>query len=173
MSDRATTVVKALAVGSASYLAGYITAFSLSIPAVALSPATLAAQQWRNLFHTGMHTAPPIAAFAAAGFAFLSFSEGHTTLRGRVYAAAGALTLSIVPYTLGLMRQTNGRLLECAERKELTEDEVAREEGRACREEREESEVHSLLEKWRKLNFGRALAPTLGAALGWWAVLGW
>ncbi|KZO99321.1 hypothetical protein CALVIDRAFT_553264 [Calocera viscosa TUFC12733] len=169
MSDTLTRVIQAVALGSSSFLAGFITTFSVSIPALSLAPPPLAAQVWRALYKLGKGRAPYVALLSTASYAYLAYHAG-SSLETAALAAAGACVIAIVPYTFAAMGRTNGRLLELAasaskggsgERTGLKEPEPSAEE------------VSALLGKWTGLNYARAMLPAIGAAVGFWVVFGW
>ncbi|KZT56708.1 hypothetical protein CALCODRAFT_308242 [Calocera cornea HHB12733] len=164
MSSPLTVVAQVAALGLAMFVSGFITTFSVGIPAVALAPPLLAAQQWHALYNAGKARAPPLALTSFAAFIYLASLAGFSTPKGALLASAGACVLAIVPYTLTAMARTNGRLHECAQGKQ---GELA-----GLRPV-QEGEVHALLRKWTALNFVRAMCPATGAALGFWAVLAW
>ena len=86
---------------------------------------------------------------------------------GELYALASIATLSIVPFTLLVMNNVNGKLNAAAEEskglkitEQLSEVKVAR--GESTKE---------LVDWWATLNFVRGFFPLTGAALGFWATL--
>jgi hypothetical protein len=74
-----------------------------------------------------------------------------------LYSAAAILVPAIVPFTLVVMKDTNGKLHQKAK---STGVEV-----------KEDSELTTLLSKWQLLNSTRALFPGLAAVLGMWAIV--
>lgn len=119
------------------------------------------AKQWRALFERGKAQNPPIAVAAASSFLYLAwqFRQGSALYKKTVYSrsglclAAAAFTLGIVPYTLIRMSGTNNALLQRAQSKEASSQEVS-----------------DLTERWARLNFVRGLLPFAGAACGLVAV---
>ncbi|KZO99317.1 hypothetical protein CALVIDRAFT_553261 [Calocera viscosa TUFC12733] len=167
MSDTTTRVVQAVALGSSSFLAGFITTFSVSIPAISLAPPPTAAQIWRALFNAGKGRAPYIALLSTASYAYLAYHASSTSERAAL-AAASACVIAIVPYTAIAMSGTNGRLLELAARgsKGGNGEQAGLKEPSA-------EEVGALLRKWTGLNYVRAMGPAIAAAVGFWVVFGW
>lgn len=118
------------------------------------SPPSLLAKQWAAIYETGKKKNPPIAAAVASSLAYLAWSVRQggplykTTVysRSRLYIAAAALTIGIVPYTFIFMAGTNNTLLKKAE---STSD--------------ADKEVPALVERWNSLNLGRSVFPLAGA----------
>lgn len=79
-----------------------------------------------------------------------------------LYGLAALLTVGIAPYTLVIMKGTNGRLIAKSEEKETVR------EGKTGGE---EGEVRGLLESWARLNAVRSLLPLVGGLAGVMAAL--
>lgn len=73
-----------------------------------------------------------------------------------LYGLAALLCVGIAPFTVGVMKGTNDRLIELSE---------------GAEQKVEEGEVRGLLEKWGRLNGVRSLLPVLGGVAGVVAVL--
>jgi hypothetical protein len=71
----------------------------------------------------------------------------------KFYTAAAVLIPSIIPYTLGLMVQTNNKLLGKADSLATTEITDKAAEAGATQEET----VHALIDMWATLNLGQAI----------------
>lgn len=138
-----------------------------SIPSILLAPHPLAVRQWRKLYSQGKAAAPPLAALSAMSFSFLAYKLSKTLnqTKGELYALAALSTISIVPYTLIVMRATNDKLTNKANDSETwsikdEEDGLGLEKGKSAKE---------LLDWWGLLNFARGMFPLIGAGLGAWA----
>ena len=115
-------------------------------------PATLV-RQWSRLYTRGKNTAPPVALPTYALYGYAAFTRRAAGRPWEMLAAAGATTLLIVPFTIGIMLPTN--------------NELARQEKRADDGEKLEVEgVRRLVVKWNWLHFVRSLFPLVGAVLG-------
>ncbi len=84
------------------------------------------------------------------------------------YAAAGVLSVGIVPYTFAVLMPTNKKLLEMVEVQGIVElstrDMKIKEEG--------ERSAHQLVDWWGVLNLGRGLMLAGSGLLGVWSSLG-
>lgn len=69
------------------------------------------------------------------------------------YGLSALLVLSIVPYTLTVMKSTNGPLHEMAAKWYKSDSEISTSQ---------DQEVDSLLGKWKVQNYGRASLVALG-----------
>lgn len=180
-SSPAFLITRALGISTSLFLSGYaFSASQLSIPAISLSPLPLRLSQWSLIYTSGAKVSPPLAIFSLFtwGYAsYLSYSHSHSpsisssiSLSGDgtsdwvLYVLAGGLSFSILPWTLIMMMPTNNELLRRAK--------VAKErEGKGEVKEEEDKESGKLIEKWDGLHFVRFWLPTLGAAVGLYAVL--
>ncbi|KAL3472458.1 hypothetical protein BJX99DRAFT_262246 [Aspergillus californicus] len=165
-------VAQAVGLTGAAWLAGDISAYSFyAIPSLVKShrdyqaPVTLIVKQWRDMYNVGKIKNPPIAALTAAAFAYLAWAVPNSTA-GEVlapenaavlYSIAAVLTVSIVPWTIGVMTKTNRKLLDLAE-------------GIWVPSEKTSEEVEGLLGKWIGFNLVRALFPLAGAVVGFVAM---
>lgn len=147
--------------------AGGILAISyVTIPSLLLAPGSLGVRQWQKMFDQGKVAAPPVAMFSSAAFAYLAYKLSKTLnqTKGELYGLAALSTLSIVPYTLVLMRSVNGKLLNKAnDLKDMSLDDIV-----TNLNDSEESEKE-LIDWWGTLNFGRGLLPLVGTMVGAWA----
>ncbi|GIJ82143.1 hypothetical protein Asppvi_000646 [Aspergillus pseudoviridinutans] len=153
-----------LGLTGAAWLSGNMFALSLiTTPALVQSlhekqvtPST-AAKLWANIYNTGKLQNPPIAAATAAVLFYLAWAVRDGTAlsllvgpnSSLLYAASGALTVGIVPFTLTFMMGTNREL----EAKVGSKDEI----------EATRTEVESLLERSGVLNAVRGGLPLVGA----------
>ena len=85
----------------------------------------------------------------------------------KFYTAAAVLIPSIIPYTLGLMVQTNNKLLGKADSLATTEITDKAAEAGATQEET----VHALIDMWATLNLGQAIITGIGSLCALWATL--
>ncbi|KAJ5413825.1 hypothetical protein N7509_000452 [Penicillium cosmopolitanum] len=108
-----------------------------------ISSATLA-KQWRKL-----------AFFYLAWCVRSESSKFIQGIAGRsaLYCSAAALTLSLVPYTIIVMRKTNATLIEKAK----IDPRLAEKEG---------GEIDTLVRSWISLNSFRSLLPLAGGVVG-------
>lgn len=99
---------------------------------------------------------PGVALLSLAAFAYASYNSRQYGNRWRQYAIAGALTIALVPFTVGFMGATNGKLL-----------------GVAAAGVGGDQDALELVRKWSGLNLARSLLPLLGAGVGIWGLVGW
>lgn len=124
------------------------------------------------MYLRGKSLAPPVAIVSSASFSYLAIKLYNAPLsvnhpRGELYTLAAVMTVSILPYTLLVMKNVNAKLLAKAEEMESLDakdkvTEVGLPQGETAKE---------LLDWWGVLNLGRAVFPLLGAVLGIWASL--
>lgn len=81
-----------------------------------ISPASLLALQWRKMYSQGAKTAPPLALTSCLANSYLAYTLRNSPVnpahpRSTLYAAASAITIAIVPWTLVVMRNVNGKLM--------------------------------------------------------------
>ncbi|KAJ8076303.1 hypothetical protein PM082_000723 [Marasmius tenuissimus] len=157
-------IAQVLGIAGSTLLSGSILSLSIiSTPALltpsSFSSPTHVAIQWKALYTRGARTMPPLAVFASSAYFYLAFklfkySRGLT----QMYAAAGALTLGIVPYTLMVMVKTNDALSAKA-----VDEPVEQKESNG--------EVDELLERWTSMNLVRGLIPLTGSMVALYATL--
>lgn len=87
--------------------------------------------------------------------AYSAYDRAREGVAWAPYAVGGALTLAIVPFTLGVMMPTNNALLAVAEGKKDVNL----------------AEVRELLGRWQLLNHVRGLFPLAAAAVLLWDVI--
>lgn len=110
-------------------------------------------QQWSRIYHHGHIKGPMIATVTGATFAFAAWAKGAAGQPWRVFATAGLVTVSIVPYTLTVMRNINNTLF-------FVEYETRKGRDPSW------AEAVQLVNRWGKLNAIRALIPLTGGVLG-------
>ena len=120
-----------------------------AIPAVSLALPTpwLARQQWKKMYSLGKAISPPLCLISAGCFGWAWVRTGKVA-----HVLAAGLTLSIVPWTLIVMKRTNDSIASPGERQN-------NEGGDAVA-------VKKLLDKWAVMNFIRALFPLAGGVVG-------
>ncbi|RDA95514.1 hypothetical protein CP533_5474 [Ophiocordyceps camponoti-saundersi (nom. inval.)] len=137
-------------VGSA-WASGVIMAFSIAAPAAArTSPdAAATAKVWREFYARGANLMPKVVTVVAMSYAYVAYYVRDRGGHWAGFVAAACSALSIVPYTLTVMKKTNAALHQAAAR---TPDDSAR--------------VYSLVDTWAGLNFARGIFPLVGTILG-------
>lgn len=110
-------------------------------------------RQWLHFYRLGSRTAPPIALGTFGLYIYSALTNRAAGRPWQLLAAAGAATLSIVPYTLVAMLPTNNELARL-ERKGRAGEKVDPEEARG------------LARRWTWLHLVRSLFPLAGALLG-------
>jgi len=161
-------IAQLVGIGASGYLASLMFSTSLvTIPPLTLAPPALAARQFAALYGIAARLVPATAFLATLVHVYLAHQSAAASQReGYAYLAAGALTFSVVPYTLLSLMPTNKALLAAAESqgrgKDVSGDSAS-----------DESNVLSLLWKWRSLNFVRSLGPAAGCLVGLLALGGY
>lgn len=174
-------LAQVLGITSSLFLAGMTTSLSVStVPRLLESPASLLLRQWGHLYDGGKKTGPPVSLVAGLAYFFLAYRAHvspwrHGGANPALFAAAAALSLGIVPYTLAVLARTNRALL--AKVAALRRWDVAGQEGegegegRGLRSQEDES-AHQLVDRWALLNLGRAGMLLASGLLGVWGVVG-
>ena len=152
------------------------------IPAIIDAPAPLLLRTWARQAHRSKAVGIPLAVVGGAAFAWLawSFPAGTGTTGAAVaadagpgrgaYAAAAALYLGILPYTVLVMLPTYGRLF-AAERQAASSA-----AARSVTEKEDVAGVPALrgddacvvVREWQRKAFGRAALPVISLALAVW-----
>ncbi|KAG7113383.1 Noranthrone monooxygenase like protein [Verticillium longisporum] len=145
----------------AAWTSGAIAGLSIiGCPAALDFPRHLSAGVWRGLYEHGFAAMPKFAATTAAVYLYAAFEGRRRTTSGSGggkgnaflgFVAAAALTVSIVPFTIALMSETNRELLLAA--------------GDTSPQQATERIVE-LIGTWKALNLGRSLLPLAGAVVG-------
>jgi hypothetical protein len=120
-------------------------------------PGELLATQWATMFDMGKVAMPTVAVVSVSSFAYTAYDRSRRGRDWKRYAAAGALTLAIVPFTLIFMNGTNLALLQIAG-------------GCAMAEGVDDESVRALISKWAGLNLIRSLLPLAGGVVGLWGL---
>jgi hypothetical protein len=104
-------VAQCVGITTAAALAGANLSISFTtVPRLLESPPHLLLKQWSNLFNQGKAFFPLASLISAGSFFFLAYKETDK-LKLKSWAAAGALSVGIVPYTFLTMMYTNRKLL--------------------------------------------------------------
>ena len=142
------------------------------MPPLQQSPTELLLPQFVQLYERGKASLVPLSVAsltALSSVAWHRYSSPSPTLAATwpLFAAAGALTASIVPYTLLVMGSTNDTLIAGekrarAQRPGSKADEVKLDGGQSA---------HDLLARWGLLNAIRATFPLSAGVIALWASL--
>lgn len=116
------------------------------------SPAT-ALRQWQLVYDKGHQVMPRVAALTALGHAVVAWQQATRGAEWRGLAAAGALTLGIVPFTFAFIMPTNNAL-----EREMARDTKAMSHATTT----------ALLQKWSRWNLLRSMLLLAGAACAVW-----
>ncbi|KAK4175384.1 hypothetical protein QBC36DRAFT_241279 [Triangularia setosa] len=148
--------VEAIAVVTGCFLSGAImSVFLITIPvliATTKQPAKLV-NQWRCVYLSGHVKGPAIATTTGLVYVYAAWSKYAVGEQWRVFALAGATTVSIVPYTLTFMQGINNALFRA--------DDMA---GKGV--EPSWADAERLVLRWGRLNAIRALIPLAGGIIG-------
>ncbi|KAK8026163.1 N-acetyltransferase- GNAT family [Apiospora arundinis] len=125
--------------------------------------------QWHGIYKRGAALMPVLGASTALGYWLVAYRSMASASEWRGFAAAGVLTLAIVPFTLAVMMPTIRAL----------EAEMAAGAGIVSTNAKDSSKtrmsrgtVEALLGKWTRLNVVRSLIPLVGTACAVWNLLG-
>lgn len=133
-------------------------------------------QQWHLAYNRGKAYMPPFAGAIALSYFWLSYAHRARQLEWRGFAAAGALTVGIVPFTL-LLIMGNIRQLEAAMvaveggggDDDVDVDVDAKTAAAAAAA--ADREARGLLTTWSRLNLARAMLPLVGTVAAVWNLL--
>lgn len=136
-------------------------------------------RQWNNTYNQGKKLIPGLTILSSAGYFFLSYYQrtasssvgGSTGLfkgiggigAAKIYALAGVIGLSVIPYTRLLMWGTNVALHNKEKETRALETEARRGEEVSIEEEKS---AKYLVDHWGLLNLGRAGLLGVAALLG-------
>ncbi|KAH6607219.1 hypothetical protein Trco_003532 [Trichoderma cornu-damae] len=137
------------------YCVGAITSFSIAAVPAAAEVQQSSAEIWAELYKRGAASMPKFAAGTACAYLFAAYGSRGAGGSWGSYLGSAACVLSIVPFTLTVMKRTNEQLHEEADN-DSSEEEI---EASVVR-------VKSLLDRWITLNFIRGLLPLAGTILG-------
>lgn len=140
--------------------AGAMLSHALTIPIILDTtvnfPASLIVTQWSRTFHYGHLIMPPVAIGTLALYLSVLYTrrKARSPLLG--YAAAAAMTVAIIPFTLVFMGETNAALFKL-------EDDFAM-AGVAATD--TYGFARELVARWGYLHLCRAVMPIIGAGIG-------
>ncbi|KAM0667429.1 hypothetical protein ACQRIT_003523 [Beauveria bassiana] len=136
-------------VGSA-WASGAIASASFMGVAAAIDVPETTARSWRELFRRGANLMPKVAAGVLLAYGYAAYDARRAGGVWAGYAAAGGFVVSIVPFTLVVMRYTNICLHKIAE----------------GRDEAKTWNLHELLQRWNLLNLTRSCLCLISSVLG-------
>ncbi|KAA8570365.1 hypothetical protein EYC84_002659 [Monilinia fructicola] len=180
-----------VAITASSALAGANLSISfITVPRILESPPHLLLKQWNNLFQQGKAFFPVASLIPAGSYFFLAYKQ-TSKLKLKLFGAAGALAVGIIPYTLLFMLYTNSKLLGKVDEAQGV---YANQSGGDWDDDRERSDrsykkssssrrkvlddddedvrtAHELVDRWALLNLGRSAMMIASAAIGTWTVM--
>ncbi|KAF2692025.1 hypothetical protein K458DRAFT_354231 [Lentithecium fluviatile CBS 122367] len=162
-------VAQAVGITASTYLLGTNASLSfISVPALMMAPAPLAARQWKKVFDTGKAIGIALSIASALGTAYVAFHQDPSSLPFKLNLAATLLFPSIIPFTLVFIGPVNAKLAykahALASSGSLADKDI--EAGVAADE-----TVHALLDVWATRNLARAAITGLGVVFAVWAAL--
>ncbi|KAM0794048.1 hypothetical protein BDR22DRAFT_883676 [Usnea florida] len=155
--------VQACAVVAGSFLSGKMMGLSLMTVPVLLdtnTQPTHMVQQWVRLYHYGHLLSPALAIATCLIYAHAATRKRASGRQWTLSAAAGAVTVGMIPFTWIVMVPTNNALFG------LNEGGGVRVAGVGL------GEVQELVGRWGRLHLVRSLFPLVGAVLGFNGLLG-
>ncbi|KAA8570364.1 hypothetical protein EYC84_002659 [Monilinia fructicola] len=171
-----------VAITASSALAGANLSISfITVPRILESPPHLLLKQWNNLFQQGKAFFPVASLIPAGSYFFLAYKQ-TSKLKLKLFGAAGALAVGIIPYTLLFMLYTNSKLLGKVDEAQGVYanqsggdwDDVSSGSGRKHKKIFQGSRkktAHELVDRWALLNLGRSAMMIASAAIGTWTVM--
>ncbi|CAG8972555.1 hypothetical protein HYALB_00011405 [Hymenoscyphus albidus] len=154
-------------------VAGLSLSYSIiAVPRLLESPTPLMLKQWAAMYNTGKLFMPPLSLLSASTFFYLAsqFRNVPSALAAQKYwmfIAAGFLAGAQVPYTVLLMKGTNGSLMQKEkEVRNLKSGDKIVEIGLG-----EKESAHELVDWWAVLNLGRCAFLTAGFVVATWNVV--
>ncbi|TVY20487.1 Anthrone oxygenase [Lachnellula arida] len=150
-------VSPALAVATGTFLSGAMMSLSLLAVPVFTTTTTEPAQltrEWAKMYHYGHSVMPAISIATVGLYTRVIYARRRQKRQWAGYAAAGAVTLLMLPFTWFIMAPTNNQLF-------AFEDARVKGLGAATF-----NEVLGLVNFWRQLHIVRSLFPLAGAAIG-------
>ncbi|ATY61880.1 hypothetical protein A9K55_008444 [Cordyceps militaris] len=136
-------------VGSAWASGAIASATFLGVSAALDVPETTA-RSWRELYRRGANLMPKVAAVVTLAYGYAAYDARRAGGVWGGYAAAAAFVVSIVPFTVVVMRYTNTCLHKLAE---------GRDEAKAWN-------LRELLQRWNLLNLSRSCLCLISSVLG-------
>ncbi|KAF6795917.1 DUF1772 domain-containing protein [Colletotrichum sojae] len=136
------------------------------VPRLLESPTPVMLRQFANMFHRTSRTFPLPVVLCALSYWYAAYAARHAPgNRSRLFAAAGALCLTIIPWTKAFMVELNKKLLAKAEE---TRDMGIMAVGMT---QEEEEGAKYLVDQWGLYNLGRSVAIGLGGAVGLYTIV--
>ncbi|KAL6893279.1 hypothetical protein GGI43DRAFT_176188 [Trichoderma evansii] len=139
-------------VGSA-WLSGAIMSFSIGAAPAAAAVPQFSAKIWAEVYKRGAASMPKFALGTALAYLVAAYDAYGDGRAWGSYLGAAGLTLSIVPFTLTVMKYTNGLLHEEARNDGGEKNDITK------------ARVNSLLNHWIALNLIRGSLPLAGTLL--------
>ncbi|KAL6691843.1 hypothetical protein J3F84DRAFT_154688 [Trichoderma pleuroticola] len=133
---------------------GAIMSFSIGGAPAAAVVKQSSARVWAELYRRGAASMPKIAIGTSLAYLVAAYDSYYNEGPWGSYLGAVGCVLSIIPFTLTIMKDVNGQLHEeaCSDIEKITYGNMLRVDG--------------LLDRWTKLNYIRSLLPLAGTALG-------
>ncbi|KAH8677688.1 hypothetical protein BX600DRAFT_134591 [Xylariales sp. PMI_506] len=157
-----------------SWAAGAGASISLfTIPPIleAGTPRTVALRQWYLTYTRGKTGMPPLAAVIAGSYLWSARARAVAGFEWRGLAAAAALTLSIVPFTLIFIRASIGALeADMVRAQGENRGSEKKQQQQEQRSEDDEERTRSMLVHWSNLNLARSILPLIGVAAASWNI---
>ncbi|KAL7938406.1 hypothetical protein V8C35DRAFT_291997 [Trichoderma chlorosporum] len=150
-------VLVATGITGSAWLSGAILSFSIAGAPAAAAVKQSSARIWAELYKRGAASMPKFAAGTSLAYLLAAYDAYRSDGSWGSYLGAAGCVLSIVPFTLIIMKDVNGQLHQEAHKE--TGEEVQASTLR----------VKGLLDRWTTLNMIRGLLPLVGTALGCFA----
>ncbi|KAF2680414.1 hypothetical protein K458DRAFT_421641 [Lentithecium fluviatile CBS 122367] len=161
-------IAQAVGITASTYLLGTNASLSfISVPALMMAPAPLAARQWKKVFDTGKTIGISLSIVSALSTAYVAYHQDTSSLPFKLNLAATILFPSIVPFTIFVIGPINDKLMEKAQSLASSSLEDKGVEAGVTSSET----VNALLDKWATRNLARAAITGLGAIFALWAAL--
>ncbi|KAF9878007.1 hypothetical protein CkaCkLH20_04583 [Colletotrichum karsti] len=135
------------------------------VPRLLESPTPLMLRQWTNMFKRTSRAFPPPVLFCVLSYWYLAYALRHLPGKAKLFATAGALCLSIGPWTRIFLVPVNKKLKAKAEE---TRDMGIMAVGLT---QEEEEGAKYLVDQWGLYNLGRSIALGLGGAIGLYTIV--
>jgi len=122
------------------------------------TPSSHVARQWQQAYSLGSRGGPFVALISCASYLYAARKLlPAARLPRRLFLAAAALSVAIVPFTFGFMKRTNDELHRRANAATSGDDGEANSEAREGAV--ESYNIHDLVVWWSRLNVMRAMLP--------------
>ncbi|KAL0931438.1 uncharacterized protein CTRU02_214173 [Colletotrichum truncatum] len=135
------------------------------VPRLLESPTPLMLRQWTNMFKRTSRTFPLPVLLCTLSYWYMAYALRHLPTKSRLFTAAGALCLTIIPWTKFLMLSINKKLFKKAEE---TKDMGIMAIGLT---QEEEEGAKYLVDQWGLYNLGRSIAIGLGGVVGLYTIV--